>query len=217
MKEYNAGHDEYAFSGATVAISLVDLSSGLLTTGNLGDSHVVLGEAGESPDFEKMQMTRLSKEHSPADPREENRIAQAGGVVNWESGCARVGSLNVSRALGDLRYKAPLNNVGLRHLSRSQERAADVKDKRNGDFLSREPAISQVCLNTRRRYALLLVTDGVTDVLDDNDIVGRAATLFWGASREAKDVSEEITRESTIQPQCDNATCVTAFFKACKI
>lgn len=63
MKEYNAGHDEYAFSGATVAISLVDLSSGLLTTGNLGDSHVVLGEAGESPDFEKMQMVGMTPCH----------------------------------------------------------------------------------------------------------------------------------------------------------
>ncbi len=45
LGEYDSGQDENAFSGATVAICLVDLSSGLLTTGNLGDSHVILGEA----------------------------------------------------------------------------------------------------------------------------------------------------------------------------
>ncbi|KAJ5244527.1 hypothetical protein N7489_004623 [Penicillium chrysogenum] len=207
LEEYDSGQDENAFSGSTVAICLVDLSSGILTTGNLGDSHVILGEAEGSSDAKQVKTTRLSEEHTPADLREEKRIVEAGGVVNWTR------SLNMSRTLGDLQYKTPLNNRGSHYLSRSQERASGKKDKNNADFLSSNPAISEVRLDMTNHYALLLTTDGVTDILDDTAIVDRAAKLFWESLRPATEVADEITRESTIQPQSDNATCVTAFFK----
>jgi serine/threonine protein phosphatase PrpC len=55
LEEYDSGQDENAFSGSTVAICLVDLSSGILTTGNLGDSHVILGEAEGSSDAKQVK------------------------------------------------------------------------------------------------------------------------------------------------------------------
>lgn len=64
---------------------------------------------------------------------------------------------------------------------------------------------------------VLLTTDGVTAILDDSSIVSRAANLFWVSPRGAKDVADQITSESTIQPQSNNATCVVAFFKGNRI
>lgn len=60
------------------------------------------------------------------------------------------------------------------HITRESDRQ---KDKKNGDFLPSHPAISQVHLEKIRRYVLLLTTGGVTDVLDDSAIIGRAAKL----------------------------------------
>lgn len=122
----------------------------------------------------------------------------------------------MSRTLGDLQYKTPLNNRDSAYLSISQERAADKNYKKKEDFLSSDPAISQVRLDPTRRYTLLLTSDGVTDTLDDSAIAGRAATLFWESAKGAKGVADEITKESTMQPRSDNATCVAAFFKGSK-
>lgn len=36
--------EEYALSGSTAAVCLVDLTNGMLVVGNLGDSHILLGK-----------------------------------------------------------------------------------------------------------------------------------------------------------------------------
>jgi len=62
---------------------------------NAGDSRCVLSNDGKSED--------LSKDHKPDDPIELNRITKANGKVTN----GRVnGNLNLSRALGDLSFKA---------------------------------------------------------------------------------------------------------------
>lgn len=53
------------------------------------------------------------------------------------------------------------------------------KRRSTENFLSSDPTVRQVCLDTTRRYAVLLTTDGVTAILDDSSIVSRAANLFW--------------------------------------
>merc|ERR1712070_172117 len=65
---------------------------------NSGDSRAMLSRAGESVD--------LSEDHKPDNPGETARIEKAGGFVKDMPGGARVmGDLNLSRAMGDLRYK----------------------------------------------------------------------------------------------------------------
>merc|ERR1711957_747150 len=50
----------------------------------------------------------LSEDHKPENPGETSRIKNAGGYVQHMPGGARVqGDLNLSRAMGDLRYKKP--------------------------------------------------------------------------------------------------------------
>ena len=63
---------------------------------NAGDSRAVLGRAGG-------ETTAMSYDHKPLQDREMNRITKAGGFVNQ---FGRVnGNLNLSRAIGDLKYK----------------------------------------------------------------------------------------------------------------
>jgi len=67
---------------------------------NSGDSRAVLSRAGVA--------LELSQDHKPHDPREKRRIEAAGGFVSeYEGRASRVdGTLAVSRALGDFRFKA---------------------------------------------------------------------------------------------------------------
>lgn len=62
---------------------------------NAGDSRCVLAAGGKAID--------LSEDHKPALPGEKRRIEKAGSVITPEG---RVdGNLNLSRSIGDLRYK----------------------------------------------------------------------------------------------------------------
>jgi len=67
---------------------------------NAGDSRAVLSRAGRA--------VGLSEDHKPENPEETARIVKAGGYVQQMPGGARIqGDLNLSRSLGDLRYKKP--------------------------------------------------------------------------------------------------------------
>jgi len=67
---------------------------------NAGDSRAILSRAG--------CVVALSEDHKPENPGETARITKAGGFVQQMPGGARVqGDLNLSRAIGDLRYKKP--------------------------------------------------------------------------------------------------------------
>ena len=69
-----------------------------LYVANAGDSRGVLGRAGKA--------IALSEDHKPASETERSRIVAAGGFLSDIGGVCRVnGNLNLSRAIGDLRYK----------------------------------------------------------------------------------------------------------------
>ena len=82
-------------SGCTAVVVLFDRINLKLYIANCGDSRSVLSRNGTAID--------LSEDHKPEDLIEVTRINNAGGHVTDEG---RInGCLNLSRALGDLRYK----------------------------------------------------------------------------------------------------------------
>ena len=78
--------------GCTANVVLIDNNH--LICANAGDCRCVVGELGKT--------ITLSKDHSPLDNKERVRINKAGYHVNEEG---RVKGLNVSRAIGYIKYK----------------------------------------------------------------------------------------------------------------
>lgn len=83
---------------ANVVLALRRAGRLRLLCANCGDSRAVLSRGGVA--------VNLSQDHVPQDPGEKRRIEAAGGFVSIESSGRVDGTLAVSRALGDFRFKS---------------------------------------------------------------------------------------------------------------
>mmetsp|Transcript_98069 Transcript_98069/g.211481 ORF Transcript_98069/g.211481 Transcript_98069/m.211481 type:complete len:479 (+) Transcript_98069:79-1515(+) len=93
----------FSRQGSTACVALADAASGRIVVANTGDSRAILCRGGRA--------VALSEDHKPEDPAEFVRIRGAGGSVLRYGPCYRIDAgLNLSRALGDFKYKA---NAGL--------------------------------------------------------------------------------------------------------
>lgn len=119
--------------------AIVALSVGnKLYVANAGDSRGVLCRAGSA--------VALSMDHKPQQDREMNRITKAGGYVNL---VGRInGNLNLSRSLGDLKYKQNPN------LPMTEQ------------MITAEPDVTVTTLQSNDRF-FLLACDGVWDCLNN--------------------------------------------------
>lgn len=116
-----------------------------LYVANAGDSRGVLGRGGKA--------VALSEDHKPAHEIERTRIIAAGGFLSDIGGVCRVnGNLNLSRAIGDLRYKC---NTEL-----------PPKDQ----IITAQPDIRKFTLTPEDRF-FVLACDGVWDVMSNQDVV----------------------------------------------
>lgn len=193
-------------AGSTVAICLLNLTKGDLVVANLGDSHIILAE--RHPESGQPYRTqRLSKSHKPDVPDEKSRIESAGGLVNKSTGSARVGGLNMSRALGDLQYKNPVNKLDNDEALPKTRRASAVAPNARGNFLSNEPHLVRMKLQTDRRYLLVLVSDGISDISNDTALIQLVMRLSMRGTR-AGDIAQEITNSAAAHPHSDNSSCI---------
>ena len=80
--------------GGSTGVTLLTTPDGELYCANVGDSRCVISEGG--------QAVALSVDHKPTLPAEQARIVRAGGYV---AGGRVLGSLAMSRALGDFNFK----------------------------------------------------------------------------------------------------------------
>ncbi|TPX73002.1 hypothetical protein SpCBS45565_g00125 [Spizellomyces sp. 'palustris'] len=192
--------------GTTAVISVVDVTAALLVVGNLGDARAVLGILDDRT-HSGYRAERLTKDHKPTEPEEMARIAEVGGEVNPASG--RIGTVNISRALGDFRYKLPLTRTDLEDplVSEAVRPGANVKD----DFVSVEPHITSKHLDPVVHHFLVLASDGVWNEMKDQtviDLVAAGRQKGWDAHTIAKAIVK--TTEKNLYS--DNATCIVVMF-----
>lgn len=129
--------------GCTAVVAV--LKGGDLYIANAGDSRAVLGRG-------KLAVP-LSEDHKPASASEKARITNAGGFVSEVGGVTRVnGNLNLSRAIGDLRYKG------------NSEVARDAQ------IITAEPDVRRVTVLPEDRF-FLMACDGIWDVLSNQQAV----------------------------------------------
>ncbi|KAJ5390025.1 uncharacterized protein N7496_001093 [Penicillium cataractarum] len=197
---------EPAVSGSTVAVCLINLTTGELVVSNLGDSHVILAERDPKTEY-PYHIRRLTEAHKPEVPSERARIKEAGGTVEKRNGISRLGSLNMSRALGDLQYKNPVNTVEDESTMPRERRASSSSASVRGDFLSNDPYTSRRTLQPTCRYLLVIVSDGVSDRTDDTALIQHVMKLSMRGMR-ANDIAQEVTSSIASRPKSDNASCV---------
>lgn len=130
-------------AGCTAVVTLI--RGGKLYVANAGDSRAVLCRGG--------QAVALSDDHKPAQDREKNRIEAAGGFLADIGGVCRVnGNLNLSRAIGDLKYKG---NTDL---------------QRHEQIITAQPDVRVETIGPDDQF-LLLACDGVWDVMSNQEAV----------------------------------------------
>lgn len=170
-------------AGCTAVCAVV--RDGTLYVANAGDSRCVLSNNG--------QAVAMSHDHKPTDTEEYARITKAGGFV----ADGRVnGSLNLSRALGDLEYKT-------NHDLGPEEQ-----------MVTALPEVRCVQLEEGHEF-LILACDGIWDVLSNQEAVDFARERLLDG-RTAKEVCEDIC-DHCLAPDtggcgkgCDNMSVVLA-------
>lgn len=132
---------DHAIHAGCTAVCAVIVGN-TLTVANAGDSRVVLCRNGVAE--------AMSFDHKPMDEIEMKRISKAGGFVNQ---FGRVnGNLNLSRSIGDLKYKQIPN------LSPAEQ------------MITAEPDIKSVTLNDHDEF-IILACDGIWDCLTNEEAV----------------------------------------------
>ena len=135
--------DHPLHAGCTANVALV--VGDQLFVANAGDSRAVLCHDGEA--------VALSHDHKPASDAELSRITNAGGFVREMGGHHRVcGNLNLSRAIGDLKYKG---NGSL---------------PPSAQIITAEPDVLTRTLVPGDEF-MVLACDGVWDVMSNDEVV----------------------------------------------
>ncbi|KAL4737041.1 phosphatase 2C-like domain-containing protein [Aspergillus similis] len=221
LQGFREGQDFFATSGSTASLALVDMKKGVVVVGNIGDSQVLMAE--RDPETGRVKsIERLTTSHKPESADEKARIEKAGGHVHSHHDISRIGSLNMSRALGDLQYKTPLITAAAAPKTEGKKAATTPKPQdafaQDGtqtgtgreDFITVEMSFRRIDLHKEKQYLLALTTDGVTNALDDGKIMNGIVQMF-NAGSQADEVARMVVDQASATEYADNATCVAVF------
>jgi serine/threonine protein phosphatase PrpC len=197
-------------SGATCTLAMV--SGNRLAVSNCGDSRAVLGRRNPNG---SVAAHALTYDHKPDKPEERRRILSCGGHL----GCRQVvvnqpGKGPVSVPVGPCRvwYQHMGETLGLA-MSRS---LGDSVVHRCG--VSAEPETLEHTIDEYDEF-IVIATDGVWDVLDNNQVVQMVAnfstkTAAWNPSEvSATIVKFARSRWEKLSPMVDDITCIVVKLK----
>lgn len=157
-----------------------------LFVANAGDSRGVLCKGTSA--------VALSEDHKPGMEQEKNRIVAAGGFLSEIGGMFRVnGNLNLSRAIGDLKYKT------------------NAKLKPKEQIITAEPDVRVIDLHPEDKF-FVLACDGVWDVMDNQQVVNFVSERL-GKGKQLSEIGSELL-DQCLAPDpkltrgvgCDNMT-----------
>lgn len=117
----------------------------------------------------------------------------------------------MSRALGDLQYKNPINTIQdeSKACMPQERRVSSSSTAVQGNYLSNEPFTSRRTLQSDQRYLLVIVSDGVSDRTEDGALVQHVMKLAMRGMR-ATEIAQEVVNSSTHHTKSDNASCIVA-------
>ncbi|PRP80436.1 hypothetical protein PROFUN_11891 [Planoprotostelium fungivorum] len=137
------GIDNPAERGGTTATVAIITPTDLYVA-NVGDSRAIVGlVTGDS-----VKALRVTKDHNLADPKEKQRVIEAGATVRADRVIEEGHGLNMTRALGDFEFKT------------------DCVKK---DVVLAEPHLKHIPLDEKLRF-IVLASDGLWDVTTDQEL-----------------------------------------------
>lgn len=143
---------------------------GRLVVANAGDSRAVLCRANGATHA-------LSEDHKPNSAIERGRIESAGGFIREVNGHFRInGNLNLSRAIGDLKYK--------------QDESLPVE----AQIITAEPDIVVVNLREDDEF-MVLACDGVWDLMSNEECVAFVRERIQSGMK-LSTIAEEVSERS---------------------
>ena len=171
-------------AGATSIVAA--LRGKTLYVANAGDSRAILSRRGKA--------IPLSTDHKPALKSEQQRIQKAGG---WVTAQGRInGNLNLSRALGDLKYKA------------------DSSLGREEQIITAQPDVTTHSLVKGDEF-MVLACDGIWDCMTNQQVVDFVRERMRSSDSKLSDISEAILDHCIAKdPKTtggiggDNMTCI---------
>jgi protein phosphatase 2C family protein 2/3 len=203
-----ATHARATNCGCTAVVALVDMNAQKLIVANAGDSRAVLGVQQPAPNGQGVYVraVRMSVDHQPTIPEEKARIEGLGGFITHDG---RVGTLAVSRSLGDHSYKLHANEPPSdAYIVALRPGATPV-----GDLVSSLPHIASAPLSEHTPF-LVIGSDGLFGVLKDQEVVDSVAHLMaarWPAKVIAKHLVEAAVARWG-EGAADNVTAVVVIF-----
>jgi len=152
---------------------------------NTGDSEAVLAQQ----DSTELSSILLTEKHKPNAASEKKRIEDAGGQVVF----GRVlGSLAVSKALGDIDFKHPYN-------------------KADGDFVSGEPYIHKLELNPAHPF-IVIACDGLWDKVTYEEAVEFVARAK-DSGKDPTETSQLLVKHALDLGSFDNITTIVVYLQ----
>jgi len=172
------------WTNGTTTVTVFIVNNTLIIS-NTGDSEAVLAENQQSGDPNAILLT---EKHKPTEPAERRRVEDAGGQVIF----GRVlGSLAVSKAMGDIDFKHPYN-------------------KATADFVSAIPYINRVDISKNNPF-MIIACDGLWDKLTYQE----AVDFVKKCKDDGKDPTETaqlIVKHSLDLGSFDNVTTIIVYF-----
>ncbi|CAK9192961.1 unnamed protein product [Sphagnum jensenii] len=162
-----------------------DAGSTASTAVLVGD-HLLVANVGDSRAVicKGGKAVALSTDHKPNQTDERQRIENAGGVVMW-AGTWRVGGiLAVSRAFGDRLLK---------------------------QYVVADPEIQEDTIEKGVDF-LVLASDGLWDVVSNDDAVEIVANILNAEEADAEEAANKLTKEAYRRGSADNITCLIVRF-----
>jgi len=177
-----------SFSGTTAVCCFIEVLDDeiTLTCGNLGDSRCVF--------YKNDEVIPMSIDQKPNKPKEKKRIEDSGSCVMF----GRVnGSLAVSRAFGDYRYKMKEN---LKPEEQSVIALPEVKQEK-------------FKIDNKSLNLLVLACDGLWDVLKNEEVIEFIGKRIKDGEKDLEKIAKDIvTYAINDRKSQDNVTCIIVMF-----
>jgi serine/threonine protein phosphatase PrpC len=203
-----AGQYTERYPGCTALAAV--LAGSQLFVANAGDGRAVLSRGGTA--------VSLSRQHTADLQDERGRVLAAGGTVSFRGGSWRVGTaaLQVTRALGDFDLKAPTQR---RSQQQQQQRSSpyicnplnsssSTSSSSSSMPVTAEPEVVSLQLSAADQF-LILGTDGLWDVIGDQEAVG----LVHDTVKDPFLCAKRLVMEALSRCSSDNVSAVVLFLQ----